>query len=550
MKRHSHKHKTGLFSKIYNPQSLMFHIAGIAAIIWFLLRVLPKPDRIRYPCQQMSIGIAFGYIAFWSLMFHGLAIWIRRAKSRTAAIAPVFLVGFVLIASISGIVIADTYYTENSAPITWDPLAKDPIGTPAGLNPGRVVWVWNPNATEKNFIGYWWLEEYNDQDVLNEMFSQGIQGLAGESTDSTSWDALFTFFNKDHGYEEVGYQPGEKIAIKVNLNNCYGSYTVEDNNRDASPYVVKALLGQLVDVVGVDQNDIYIYDASRKISNWFYERVYNDFPDIHYVDSDGGAEGREKVISSSEKIYFADGLIRTLPTVVTEAKYLINMPLLKRHPIDWGVTLSGKNFFGTWIEEVSDVHAYHKSAFTSGNPTPQTDLLAHEHIGGKVLLYIGDGTFPTKIDHSTIGKYTMKPFNRDWTNSLFFSQDPVAIDSVMYDFIFTEGCNPCEGSQNYLHQCAEPLQDTYDPEGDGVYLSESLGVHEHWDTEADIFSSDRYDGIDFVTIGEEHVKTKDPKVKEKPLLLREILMNKILIRFHVFLKIFTNPTVKTQFLLR
>ena len=529
MKKEYFKHKLNFFWERFHKNKIWFHIAGIIAIIWFLFRVVPKPDRITYPCQQMAVATASGYVAFWvilwSAMFHGVALWMRRAKTKSGKFTPLLLVGLVISFSLSSMVFADTTTLKKSAPTPWDPLALDPIGTPTGLNPGRVVWVWNPNATRKNFIGYWWSEDNNDQDVLNEMISDGIQSLAGEETDSASWDTLFTYFNQDHGYGEIGYQPGEKIAIKVNLNNCYGSYTTEDNNRDASPYVTKALLGQLVDVVGVNNEDIYVYDASRKIPNWFYDRVSNDFPDIHYVDSDGGASGREKVISSSEKIYFADdvGVIRTLPTVVTEAKYLINIPILKRHPIDWGVTLSGKNLFGTWIEEVSAVHNYHRAAFTSGNPAPQTDLLAHEHIGGKTLLYLGDGTFPTKIDHSTIGKYKMKPFNRDWTNSLFFSQDPVALDSVMYDFIFTEGCNPSEGSQNYLHQSAEPLQDTYDPEGDGVYLSESLGVHEHWDTSVDIFSSERYTGIDFVVIGEEHYKVRT--------VSRETVLQKIFLKF-------------------
>ena len=113
---------------------------------------------------------------------------------------------------------------------------------------------------------------------------------------------------------------------------------------------------------------------------------------------------------------------------------------------------------------------------------------------------LGDGLFPTKIDHSTIDKFDMYPFNGDWTNSLFFSQDPVAMDSVMYDFLYTEGTNPIEGSQNYLHQSAEPMPNEYDPEGDGEYLDYSLGVHEHWDTNVDIFSPDRYTAIDYVAI--------------------------------------------------
>jgi hypothetical protein len=82
----------------------------------------------------------------------------------------------------------------------------------------------------------------------------------------------------------------------------------------------------------------------------------------------------------------------------------------------------------------------------------------------------------------------------------------------MFDFLFAEGTNPCEGSQNYMHQAATPPPNVYDPEHDGVFLSNSLGVHEHWNTSIDIFSPDRYlgssgNGIDFVAVGEEHAQS-------------------------------------------
>ncbi|KAA0002402.1 MAG: DUF362 domain-containing protein, partial [Thermoplasmata archaeon] len=399
----------------------------------------------------------------------------------------------------------------NDKTTEWCPIIKDPIGTPVGIKPGRVVWVWNPDATSSVLKGYWWESRNNNQEVIDQMFSSGLKALTGEKNDSMAWERLFKYFNDIHNKGEIGYQHGEKIAIKINMNNCwaYGNpYTHEDNDRDASPYVVKALLRQLINIVGVAQEDIIIYDASRPIPNWFYNQVAPEFPDVHFVDAEGGATGREKVVASNKKIYFVDGTIRTLPTCVTEADYLINMPLLKMHPINNGVTLSGKNMFGTWIEPVEDIHEYHESGQIMGNPAPQVDLLAHEQIGGKTLLYIGDGTYGTLKDHKTIAKFQTYPFNNDWSNSLFFSQDPVAIDSVMFDFLNAEA-NPIEGSQNYLHQAAEPPASTYDPEGDELYLSKSLGVHEHWDASVDIFSPDRYsgpsqNGIDFVAIGKEY----------------------------------------------
>ena len=512
MKNHAHHKKSSLWDHLHGWKGIWFHVAGIIAIIWFLVRVVPKPQRAQYPCQQVAMSISLGYIAFWGILFTGFVVWMRKAKTRFTKTVPSLLAGCVVVCTITGAVFATGYFQGNeSAAAAWDPIPKQPMGNGTGLNPGRVVWMWNPNATEKNLTSYWWEEQNNNQVVIDQMMSSGIQHLAGIDDPALAWSALFTYFNQAHGYGDASYQPGEKITIKLNFNNVYGGvnpYTKEDNDRDASPYVVKALLRQLVNVVGVAQGDITLFDASRPIPNWFYDRVADEFPHVHYADSTGGATGREKVVPSSTKMYFGDGTIRTLPTCVVDAKYIMDMPLLKRHPIQNGVTLSGKNFFGSFIEPVSEIHPYHESGLIMGNPAPQVDLFAYEHLGGKTLLYLGDGTFATKVDHMTIAKFLMYPFNDDWTNSLFFSQDPVAMDSVMYDFLLTEGTNPIEGSQNYLHQAAVPTPNFYDPEHDGVYLSKSLGVHEHWDRSVNIFSSDRYSGlaghgIDYRAYGEE-----------------------------------------------
>jgi len=508
--------KMKFLCKIANPNNLLFHLIGIICILWFLLRVLPKPDRFRYPCQQMSMSVASSYIIFWSILFsalfHGLSYKVRQVKKNATIILPIFSIIFILIFSISNGVFA--YDEINTG--SWIPIQNEPIGIPFGANPGCVVWVWNPNATRENLIGFWWLKINNNQNVIDEMFSNGIQELTDVKNDADAWDILFKYFNQVNGHGDIGYQPGEKIAIKVNLNNCWTPYFGIDNQIDANPYVVRSLLKHLVYTVGVAQSDITIYDAARPIQNWFYNRVcYKnfhilplapEFKNINYVDSLGGAAGRQKVEASTEKIYFSDdlGIIKTLPKCVADSKYIINMPQLKKHPRENGVTLSGKNMFGTWIESIEDIHPYLYSAHIMGNTAPQTDLLTHKQIGGKTLLYVGDGLYGTLEDQKIMGKWQMYPFNNDWTNSLFFSQDPVAIDSVMYDFLHVE-TSPSEGSQNYLHQAAEPPSDIYDPENDGIYNSYSLGVHEHWNSSINIFSSKRYsgtsnNGINFITI--------------------------------------------------
>jgi hypothetical protein len=440
-------------------------------------------------------------------------------KHKATALAPAFLIVILFISMISGVGLAGQYYTGSLTYDSWTPIPNQPIGTPQGVNPGRVVWIWNPDATAKEQEGYWWESVNNNPEVITSMMAEGIQALTNTESTSDAWEQLFIFFNEQHGHGSIGYQPGEKIAIKINLNNCWNpveyinDYIVEDNQRDADPMVVKILLEQLISVVGVQPSDIFVYDSSRPIPDWFYDRVADTFPTVNYVDKLGEASGRTQAEASDVTFTFVDGVERTLPQCVVDASYIINMPLLKQHPINNGVTLSGKNMFGTFLEPVADIHPYHESGQIVGNPAPQTDLLAHQDIGGKTILSIGDGLYGTLREHRTILWFHMYPFNDDWTNSLFFSQDPVAIDSVMYGFLHTEGPIPIEGSQNYLHQAAEPTSNVYDPEQDGIYLEQSLGVHEHWNTQVSVFSSQRYSGrseqgIDFVALGEEHASSK------------------------------------------
>ena len=515
MTRKCLKHR--FFHKLKHAKGIWFHLAGIICFLWAVIRVLPAPHRSQYPCQQAAIPIAFGYIAFWSATIYGLAQWMNHAKTKTTALAPAFLMIVLLVSSISGIGFAGSYQSLDLEYEPWTPIPKQPVGIGQGIKPGRVVWTWNPDATQRHLDGFWWQEENNNPQVISSMISDGLQHLTDTTSDEKAWHALFIYFNEQHGKGSIGYQPGEKIAIKINLNNCYNpfdfinDYQTKDNQRDAHPILVKTLLQQLTTKAGVAAEDIIVYDVSRPMPDWFYDPVADAYPTVTYVDKKGEANGRTKAQASNVTIHFADGLIRTLPQCVAGAEYLINMPILKQHPINHGVTLSGKNMFGTFLEPVLHLHPYHESGQIMGNAAPQTDLFAHQDIGKKTLLFLGDGLYATLRDHRTITWFHMYPFNDDWTNSLFFSQDPVALDSVMYDFLHTEGPIPLKGSQNYLHQSAEPMQNTYDPEGDGMYITESLGVHEHWDTNISVFSSERYsgttnNGIDFIALGNNHAK--------------------------------------------
>src|SRR6478609_1868513 len=100
-----------------------------------------------------------------------------------------------------------------------EPESLRPVGEGKGTHPGRVVWVHNPEATHWNGTGdgHWWQPEHTLQDQVDRMMSRAVCDLTGESTEARAWDKLLRYSNQTRGKGDVGYRPGEKIAVKVNF---------------------------------------------------------------------------------------------------------------------------------------------------------------------------------------------------------------------------------------------------------------------------------------------------------------------------------------------
>ncbi|MEJ2616288.1 MAG: T9SS type A sorting domain-containing protein, partial [Ignavibacteriaceae bacterium] len=117
---------------------------------------------------------------------------------------------------------------------------------------------------------------------------------------------------------------------------------------------------------------------------------------------------------------------------------------------------------------------------------------------GKTILFFGECI--------RFKYWSAAPFNGGPASSLFMSQDIVAIESVLLDFLRSEGAVPAGTPDNYLHEAAQadnpPSGTVYDPENDGIPLK-SLGVHEHWTNSTDNQYSRNLgtgDGIELVKV--------------------------------------------------
>lgn len=379
--------------------------------------------------------------------------------------------------------------------------ANNPMGEGKGIHPGRVAWVRDASATTWDGVnGHWWDDAFTNEKAVQAMTSRLIENLTASKNGKQAWDALFRNFNETHGGGRAGYRPGEKIALKVNCNQDrspeWGTGRRALNGLP-SPHAIVALVTQLVEVAGVRGEDILVYDATgqRNVGQPIYTRIKanpnRQFQAVRFLaGTDYSLAGRVAAEpDAGNPIRFSkEGIPAAyMPKQVTEARYMINMALLRPHGMA-GVTLIGKNHFGSvyfpndggWSPRA--LHDYVARTQAMGSYNALVDLMGHRHLGGKTMLYVLDGLYSAEHNEGNVLRWAS--FGDQWPSSILMSQDPIALDSVGLDILSSEPrATAVRGSaDNYLHEAArapKPVSGTlYNPDGRGTLAS--LGVHEHW----------------------------------------------------------------------
>lgn len=525
------------------PAKVTFFFLGIVSTVWFLIRVIPKPSRAAYPCMRTAAPFMSALIVY-ILSFSGAFLAFRKARasfySARYAMAGLFSLLTLFIALIFfgqdvRVAIAQTLAVNGTLP---DP-PNTPMGIGNGINPGRVAWVFDANATNISCTNGWgadgkgntadddgyFLPKNTNKEIVKVMMDSAMINLTGEISVHDAWDKVFKYFNNKKGLGEVGYSSDQTIFIKVNQGSA--SWLIDQNTMnpnsqswakgnygiaETSPQAILAVIHQLVTDYGVPQEMIYVGDPIAHLYQLTVDPIKAEYPNIKFFDHNLSKLGRtvSKGLTNGNVIYYSDegdemedAFSDAIYQEMYDANYLINIAALKAHARA-GITLCAKNHFGS----------HGRSGATHLHPglnAPENDiqvrtgykmyrvlvdLIGHEKLGGNTLLFVIDGLWggPEAVEKPV--KWKMSPFNNDWPNSLFVSQDEVALESVCHDFLRQEaGLNPVLKNRplfgavdDYLHQAADkanwPAGIMYDPEGDGTAIP-SMGVHEHWNNSTD-----------------------------------------------------------------
>lgn len=491
---------------------VLFPFLGTGSLLWFLFRVIPKPSRAGYPCMRVAAPIASTFV-LWLLGAGISLLFLRQACAYIRRSRFFLAIAAIIAGGIMGGALLSTPHSRAQAAVSHNA----PIGTAKGAEPGRVVWVHDSSVSDWLGAGHghWWLNNHTKQAVVNKMMSQIVCNLGGKTTDTSSWDTLFRYFNVSHGRGDKGYTKGEKIAIKINLTMCShnsswwcldtGTYALNKKLDfvETTPQVVRALLAELINVVKANQADISVGDPSTYYANEYYDSCHAVFPNVNYIDC-GGKFGRTRATLSDTPMYWScrpTGVNQDyIPNHYVQATYVINIGPMKSH-MGAGVTLCAKNNYGSLIRLPTDSGYYslHQTLAFVDSPMGQyravVDLMGHPHLGGKTLLYLIDGLYEQNHNQDTAPhKWSVPPFNGGWTASLFASQDPVAIECVLFDLFQLDDDSykypTISGAPDYLNEAAQannpPSGTFYDPShATATNRLASLGVCEHWNNSTD-----------------------------------------------------------------
>ena len=408
-----------VYKKIMIPQFL-----GFAALLWFLIRVIPKPSRASYPCQQAAFPLASAFV-LWLAGLSGMVFSFNKVRYyfqksnywRAASYLIIVFFVFVITQSQSTLPLMGSVKYEQVSMVNFN---SDSI-----------------SITPKAYVSIVRSEKANAEDIdsvdIHNMVKEAVT-LAG-------------------GFEEL-ISDNDVVVLKPNLLTA----NVTDNNSNPTGPVLSEKLSTVTTDYRVIQavvnlvreknpnGKIYIMEGSgigntrenmQKLG-WLKVQNVDDFICLDEICEwdDSSSENLVQVSLPTGKALYSGGNNKyIMHKIYYEADVLISIPVLKTHCFtavtgavkNVGIGATPVNIYGTsedrqWRYDIID----HSS---TGNYRNLNNFI-HDFYMCKPVDYaimdcltgMENGPQPMTRDQVTLGKKN--------TRSIMASKDAVALDAI------------------------------------------------------------------------------------------------------------------------
>ena len=269
-------------------------IVGFAALVWFLLRVIPKPSRATYPCQRAAFPVASAFVLWLCgsvaglCSVAGLRRFVHRYRWAAAGLCALTLVaGGLWLAHSSAIAAAEIAPATTSSPSSVTSRSASLAASSRAASSGRAIPrppTGPATSTPTPTSGGWTATP--TRHAWTPCSPPPCASSPAPPPTRQAWKTIFTYYNAStRGLQKTGYRPGEIVAVKVNLNNS--SAQGPDNIVNVSPQVALAMVRQLV-------NHAHVHGRPTSSSTTraatsipaLLTKIWSEFKDVRFVQAD------------------------------------------------------------------------------------------------------------------------------------------------------------------------------------------------------------------------------------------------------------------------
>ncbi len=269
--------------------------------------------------------------------------------------------------------------------------------------PGRGVLNFNENAVQFGQIQY---------TTVKQMVDESIQRLTDKSDTVEAWEAVFP----------DGIAAGDKIAIKVNA-----SYQLK-NTEEVLKAVVEGLTSMLSGAYPASNITVFDHGGPSTIS-------FSSLYDISGIKFSDASDGRPHTDSNAGN--------RNYPDCLEQAKYMIDLPVLKTHQQSWSgaISITFKGQIGTYKSGHSGFDSGDLVELRSGVVKEKCCLCIVDGIKGTQSGYNGAAEpFPDYAEAMVPGTSQTDPC------TIIMSSDPATTDYLARNIFRIDMDNPNYGS--------------------------------------------------------------------------------------------------------